>query len=85
MCGRVRWRERRKANGSQSSVNALVNTLNAAALAKNVEVVVAPPALYAVQVAKALRPDIGVAAQDVNVQVCMQAHAHHALVRQSDN
>jgi len=54
-----------KCNGSIAEVQKLVGTLNAAALSKSAEVVVAPPSLYLSTVKSTLRGDVGVAAQDV--------------------
>jgi glyceraldehyde 3-phosphate dehydrogenase len=56
-----------KCNGTQSSVKALVETLNTGALSKNVEVVVAPPALHASGVRQELRKDVAVSSQDVGI------------------
>jgi glyceraldehyde 3-phosphate dehydrogenase len=55
-----------KSNGSASQVNQLVSSLNAGTLDKSVEVVVAPPSLYAARVAASLRGDVQVASQDVS-------------------
>jgi triosephosphate isomerase len=54
-----------KMNGSVSSIKEIVNNLNNAQLDSNVEVVIAPPALYLLLVREQLRKDIGVAAQNV--------------------
>ncbi|UNI14064.1 Triose-phosphate isomerase [Purpureocillium takamizusanense] len=54
-----------KMNGSLSSIKEIVNNLNNATLDATVEVVVAPPALYLLQVREALRSGIEVAAQNV--------------------
>jgi len=50
---------------SQADVQKLVGILNSAKLAKDVEVVVAPPSLYIGAVKSTIRSDIGVSAQDV--------------------
>jgi len=55
-----------KSNGSLAQVNDLVGTLNAGKLGKDVEVVVAPPAVYAAKVRGELRADVGVATQDIS-------------------
>jgi len=55
-----------KCNGSSASIAELVQTLNAGNIGRDVEVVVAPPAIYSSQVASTLRKDIAVASQDVN-------------------
>lgn len=54
-----------KMNGTVSSIKEIVNNLNSAKLDSNVEVVVAPPALYLLQVRDTLRKEIEVAAQNV--------------------
>uniref|UniRef100_UPI00359030CC Triosephosphate isomerase n=1 Tax=synthetic construct TaxID=32630 RepID=UPI00359030CC len=53
-----------KMNGSVESIKSLVETLNNAELDPNVEVVIAPPAVYLPLVREALRKDIQVAAQN---------------------
>jgi glyceraldehyde 3-phosphate dehydrogenase len=55
-----------KCNGSSASIAELVQTLNTGHIGRDVEVVVAPPAIYSSQVASTLRKDIAVASQDVN-------------------
>jgi triosephosphate isomerase len=55
-----------KCNGTGRSIQNIVDALNSCALAQDVEMVVAPPALYAADVVRQLRKDIKVAAQDVN-------------------
>ncbi|KAF3770332.1 glycosis/triose-phosphate isomerase [Cryphonectria parasitica EP155] len=54
-----------KMNGTTSSVKDLVKTLNEAKIDPNVEVVVAPPALYLLLVREQLRKEIEVASQNV--------------------
>lgn len=56
-----------KCNGSRTSINSLVDTLNSAAISKNVEVVVCPPSVYQASVAHSVRRDIAVSAQDVGL------------------
>jgi len=55
-----------KCNGNADSIKTLVDTLNNGRLARDVDVVVCPPHIYSADVAKNLRPDIGVSSQDVN-------------------
>ncbi|KOS18708.1 Triosephosphate isomerase [Escovopsis weberi] len=54
-----------KMNGSKSSITEIVENLNKASLDPNTEVVVAPPAIYLHLVREKLRPEIGVASQNV--------------------
>ncbi|TQV99882.1 hypothetical protein V2A60_005310 [Cordyceps javanica] len=54
-----------KMNGSVSSIKDIVNNLNKANLDPSVEVVVSPSAIHLVLVRDSLRPEIGVAAQNV--------------------
>jgi triosephosphate isomerase len=54
-----------KMNGTASSIKEIVDNLNNAQLDPNVETVVAPPALYLLLVRETLKPEIGVAAQNV--------------------
>ncbi|CAK7232953.1 triosephosphate isomerase [Sporothrix curviconia] len=54
-----------KMNGTIKSIKAIVDNLNQASLDSNVEVVVAPPALYLLLVRDNLKPEIEVAAQNV--------------------
>ncbi|KAG9293675.1 hypothetical protein G9A89_019012 [Geosiphon pyriformis] len=53
-----------KMNGKQAFLKELVDNLNAGNLDSNVEVVIAPPAIYLDQVRKTVRKNIGVAAQN---------------------
>jgi len=55
-----------KCNGNSDTITGLINTLNTGRLAKDVEVVVAPPHLYSASVAQNLRKDIAVSSQDIN-------------------
>ncbi|RYC56772.1 hypothetical protein CHU98_g9436 [Xylaria longipes] len=54
-----------KMNGSVSSVTEIVENLNKSKLDPNVEVVIAPPALYLLLVRERAKKEIGVAAQNV--------------------
>ncbi|TMW57589.1 hypothetical protein Poli38472_003514 [Pythium oligandrum] len=54
-----------KCNGSIAQAQDLVGLLNTAKIPKNVEVVVAPSAVHASEVKKALRADVRVSGQDV--------------------
>lgn len=54
-----------KMNGTISSIKEIVNNLNNAQLDPNVETVIAPPSLYLLLVREHLKPEIGVAAQNV--------------------
>ncbi|KAI8950000.1 triose-phosphate isomerase-like protein [Xylaria longipes] len=54
-----------KMNGSVSSVTEIVDNLNKSKLDPNVEVVIAPPALYLLLVRERAKKEIGVAAQNV--------------------
>ncbi|KAI1465143.1 Triosephosphate isomerase [Daldinia caldariorum] len=54
-----------KMNGTVSSIKEIVDNLNKAQLDPNVEVVIAPPALYLVFVREHVKKEIGVAAQNV--------------------
>ncbi|KAI0476902.1 triose-phosphate isomerase-like protein [Xylaria cf. heliscus] len=54
-----------KMNGSVSSITEIVDNLNKAKLDSNVEVVIAPPALYLLLVREQAKKEIGVAAQNV--------------------
>ncbi|KAG0291186.1 triosephosphate isomerase [Linnemannia gamsii] len=53
-----------KLNGSQSSLQTLVEGLNQGNLDSNVEIVVSPPFVYLDQVRKAVRKDVAVAGQN---------------------
>ncbi|KAF9551334.1 triosephosphate isomerase [Mortierella hygrophila] len=53
-----------KLNGSQSSLETLVEGLNQGTLDSNVEIVVSPPFVYLDQVRKAVRKDVAVAGQN---------------------
>lgn len=53
-----------KMNGTQTFLKNLIDNLNAGQLDDNVEVVIAPPALYLDQCRKQVRKEIGVAAQN---------------------
>ncbi|KAF9104127.1 triosephosphate isomerase [Mortierella sp. GBA35] len=53
-----------KLNGSQSSLNTLVEGLNQGNLDSNVEIVVSPPFVYLDQVRKSVRKDVAVAGQN---------------------
>lgn len=53
-----------KMNGTQTFLKNLIDNLNAGQLDNNVEVVIAPPALYLDQCRKQVRKEIGVAAQN---------------------
>ncbi|CAI2176139.1 2247_t:CDS:2 [Funneliformis geosporum] len=53
-----------KMNGTQTFLKNLIDNLNAGQLDENVEVVIAPPALYLDQCRKQVRKEIGVAAQN---------------------
>lgn len=55
-----------KCNGNSDSIKELVQTLNSGRVARDVQVVVAPPHLYSASVATNLRKDIGVSSQDIN-------------------
>lgn len=52
-------------NGTQASIKKIIESLNAATISKDTEVVVAPPALYLLNARQELRKDIGVSAQNV--------------------
>jgi len=54
-----------KLNGNRESNNALVKDLNAADIPKDVDVVIAPPSVYLVDVASKTRPEIKVSAQNL--------------------
>ncbi|KAI0145640.1 Triosephosphate isomerase [Hypoxylon sp. NC0597] len=54
-----------KMNGTIKSITEIVENLNKAQLDPNVEVVIAPPALYLLLVREHVRKEIGVAAQNV--------------------
>jgi len=54
-----------KCNGSPQQVSNLLKMMNEAAIPNDVEVVVAPPALYAGSVASGMRSDVAVATQDI--------------------
>ncbi|KAI1187037.1 triose-phosphate isomerase-like protein [Nemania serpens] len=54
-----------KMNGSISSITEIVENLNKAQLDSNVEIVIAPPALYLLLVREKSKKEIGVAAQNV--------------------
>jgi len=54
-----------KSNGSLESIKAIVENLNKAELKSDVEVVIAPPALYLLLVASLVRADVKVAAQNI--------------------
>jgi triosephosphate isomerase len=54
-----------KMNGTKASLDKIVENLNSAKIDPNVEVVIAPPALYLIHVRSQLRPEIEVAAQNV--------------------
>ncbi|KAL0633852.1 triosephosphate isomerase [Maublancomyces gigas] len=54
-----------KANGSISSIKAIIENLNKATLNPNVEVVISPPALYLLLASEISRKDVAVAAQNV--------------------
>ncbi|CAG8509539.1 2850_t:CDS:2 [Ambispora gerdemannii] len=53
-----------KMNGTKLPLQTLINNLNAGQLKSNVEVVIAPPAIYLDQVRQSVRKDIGVSAQN---------------------
>lgn len=85
-----------KCNGTTSEVKNLVQMLNNAHLGKDTEVVVSPPALYATDVQRGLRNDVGVAVQDVGnnsfgahtgnlaAEMCVDAGIHYAIVGHSE-
>jgi len=54
-----------KCNGTQASVNSLVNSLNSGGFSKDTEVVVAPPSIFAKELKSKLRSHIQLASQDV--------------------
>ncbi|KAK7754245.1 triosephosphate isomerase [Diatrype stigma] len=54
-----------KMNGTLQSIKDIVENLNKAQLDSNTETVIAPPALYLLQVRELLKKEIGVAAQNV--------------------
>ncbi|KAA8904489.1 Triosephosphate isomerase [Sphaerosporella brunnea] len=54
-----------KSNGTVEQIKNIIETLNKATLKENVEVVIAPPALYLLLARELIRPDIKVAAQNI--------------------
>lgn len=54
-----------KSNGTLEQIKGIINNLNKATLKKDVEVVVAPPAIYLLLAQSSLRPEVKVAAQNI--------------------
>jgi triosephosphate isomerase len=54
-----------KSNGSLEQIKSINDNLNDATLKEDVEVVIAPPAIYLIGAQKAIRPEIKIAAQNI--------------------